>query len=44
MAFPAAAIRHVPSFLEYLQGGCQLNLIVGIDFTGACAGCAGCGL
>eukprot|EP00124_Ichthyophonus_hoferi_P003790 Ihof_evm5s354 gene=Ihof_evmTU5s354 len=23
----------VPTFLEYIQGGCDINLIVGIDFT-----------
>ena len=29
-----AAIVEVPSFLDYLRGGCQINLMVAIDFTG----------
>lgn len=29
------AINREYSFLEYIQGGCELNFVVGVDFTGS---------
>lgn len=31
----SAVVIRRPTFLEYLAGGCQLNLVVGVDFTGS---------
>lgn len=30
-----AQIEHRPLFMDYLKGGCQVSLVVGIDFTGS---------
>jgi len=29
------AVIRVPSFLEYIAGGCQINMMVAVDFTGS---------
>lgn len=26
-------LGHRPSFIDYLKGGCELNFMIGIDFT-----------
>lgn len=28
-------IKSCPSFISYIRGGCQLNLVMAIDFTGS---------
>ena len=33
--FVKAIMTHKGSFLEYLEGGTQINLMIGIDFTGS---------
>lgn len=33
LAFGKVEIRKNPSFIEYLRGGCEINLICAIDFT-----------
>jgi hypothetical protein len=31
----SAAIENNPTMLDYIQGGCELNLIVAVDYTGS---------
>ena len=33
LRFLNCEVREVPSFLDYIAGGCEINLIIGIDFT-----------
>ena len=33
LTFSSSQITKTYSFLEYIQGGCQINFTVGIDFT-----------
>ena len=34
LVFDQAIIKEKADFMDYIRGGCQLNLITAIDFTG----------
>ena len=33
--FESVTVNKVNSFLDYIMGGCQINLVVAIDYTGS---------
>jgi len=33
LIFKQALVQQVPTFLDYLRGGCEINMVVAVDFT-----------